>query len=404
MSAPRILLGVSGGIAAYKAAEIVRQLVTAGAEVQVVLTSRGSEFVTPLTLATLSGHPVAHDEFGADPAEKIAHIELAKWADALLVAPATANVIARFAQGLGDDLLSTLRLAFDGPLVVAPAMNPKMWDHAQTRANVAALEAEGAVVVSPDEGFVACGDQGAGRLAAVDTIVSAGLEAARCSKLLSGQHVVVSAGPTFEAVDPVRFVGNRSSGKMGYALARAARARGAEVVLVSGPTCLPPPFGLRRILIESAEEMKRELFSASSGADIIIMAAAVADHRPVHPSGEKLKPDKNASYTLEMRPNPDILAELCAARAAGSLQAKTLIVGFAAETGDAVVKGAAKRRRKGCDLLIANDVTVAGAGFGSDTNIVTIISDQGERSLPLMSKRRVAEEILDAIARMALTR
>ncbi len=397
MKAPRILLGVSGGIAAYKAAEIVRSLVKEGADVRVVLTSRGAEFITPLTLATLSGHAVARDEFHEEPSPVIDHIELAQWADVLVVAPATANVLARFAQGEGSDLLSTIHLAFKGSVVLAPAMNPKMWDHARTRANVACLEQAGEIIVSPESGFVACGDEGAGRLAATETIVRETLLAAALSDAMAGKKVVVSAGPTWEAVDPVRYVGNRSSGKMGYAVARAARARGAEVILVSGPSGLASPWGVERIVVESAVEMRDAIFSSAAGASLIVMAAAVADHRPRERAPAKLKPDKGKGYSLDMVPNPDILKELCAARERGDLPTELTLVGFAAETGDAVRKGEAKREHKGCDLLVANDVGAAGAGFGSDTNVVTIISATGRDDLPLMSKLEVANRLLDAV-------
>ncbi len=395
---PRILLGVSGGIAAYKAAELVRALVREEAEVKVVLTARGAEFVTPLTLATLSGHPVATSEFHDPPSPAIDHIDLARWADVLLVAPATANVLARFARGLADDLLSTVHLAFRGPVVLAPAMNPGMWEREQTRANVADLEARGVVIVPPEEGFVACGDEGAGRLADLQRIAAEALIAARRSRSMEGRKIVVSAGPTREAIDPVRYLSNRSSGKMGYAIAAALEARGAEVVLVSGPVRLSPPWGVERVMVESALEMREAVLEAAGEAAAVVMAAAVADHRPSAAPEKKISLPKDRGYALQLEPNPDILAELVQARAAGRLPAKLLLVGFAAETGQATAKGVAKRRRKGCDLLLANDVARAGSGFDVETNEVTLIGPDGQpEPWPQMSKRQVAERLADTM-------
>ncbi|MBP7148412.1 MAG: bifunctional phosphopantothenoylcysteine decarboxylase/phosphopantothenate--cysteine ligase CoaBC [Acidobacteria bacterium] len=398
MSPPRVLLGVGGGIAAYKAAELVRSLVRDGAEVQVILTARAAEFVTPLTLATLSGREVAQTEFPPVAPPKIGHIELARWGDALVVAPATANILARFARGLADDLLSTVYLAFQGPVVVAPAMNPKMWDHPETRENIERLARNGVVVVDPEEGYMACGDEGAGRLATIQRIAAEALWAARRSRSLAGVRVVVSAGPTHEPLDPVRFVGNRSSGKMGFAVAAAAVARGADVTLVAGPTAVAPPFGPRVLRVETALEMREAVRAAAAHADVVIMVAAVADYRPRAAAGRKIS-GKDQPLVLELVPNPDILAELCRQRRPGQV-----IVGFAAETGDAVAKGRAKRERKGCDLLAVNDVTTAGAEFGADTNVVALIGRDGAaEALPLMPKRAVAERLLDAVARLRNT-
>ncbi len=390
--APRILLGVTGGIAAYKAAEIVRALVREGAEVQVILTPRAEEFVTPLTLATLSGRPVARTEFLPDPSPTIGHIELARWGHALVVAPATANEIARFARGHADDLLSTVYLAFAGPVVVAPAMNPKMWDHAETRENVEHLRARGVTIVDPEEGYMACGDEGAGRLATPARIVAEALWAARRSTSLLGLKVLVSAGPTREPLDPVRYLGNRSSGKMGHAVAAAAAARGAEVVLVLGPSPIAPPFGVRTIRVATAAEMQQALEREAPGAQVIVMAAAVADHRPAETTDRKLE-HKGEGWSLALVPTPDILAGLVARRAPGQV-----IVGFAAETHDPAARGAAKRERKGCDLMVVNDVTAEGAGFEVDTNVVSLIGRHGQADTwPLMSKREVAERLLDRI-------
>ncbi len=397
MSAPRILLGVCGGIAAYKAAEIARALAKEGCAVQAVLTRRAEEFVTPLTLATLTGREVARSEFGGDegrPASPaIGHIELARWADALLVAPATANEIARFAHGLGDDLLTTVYLAFNGPVVVAPAMNPKMWDHPETRANVLALGRRGVAIVEPEEGVMACGDEGAGRLARVESIVAEALRAARRGTRLAGVKVLVSAGPTYEPLDPVRFLGNRSSGKMGFAVAAAARARGAEVTLVAGPVDLPTPWGVSRVDVTTAAEMHAAVRAAAADAGVVVMSAAVADHRP-----EAIEDDKihrpGEPYAVRLVPNADILAELVRDRRPGQV-----VVGFAAETGPlALERGQAKLARKGCDLLVVNDVTAEGAGFGVDTNIVTLLAPgAAPEALPRMAKRAVAERLLDRI-------
>ncbi|MDH3285615.1 MAG: bifunctional phosphopantothenoylcysteine decarboxylase/phosphopantothenate--cysteine ligase CoaBC [Acidobacteriota bacterium] len=394
MNGPNILLGVSGGIAAYKANEIVRSLVTSGASVRVVMTRRAEEFVTPLTLATLSGHPVCRSEFSAAPGPEIGHMELSRWADAILVAPATANLIARFSRGIADDLVSTVYLAFSGPVVLAPAMNPRMWDHPETRHNMERLAQRGVVVVFPEEGFLACGDEGAGRLAGVDRIASAALAAARRSTSLEGSRVLVTAGPTYEPIDPVRFVGNRSSGKMGYEIARAARARGAQVVLVSGPSREAPPWDVRVVSVDTAEQMREAVLAEACGsapADVIVMAAAVADHRPAY------RPDKISQkgrpWSLELHPTADILSELASRRSPGQL-----IVGFAAETGDVLDKARTKLATKRCDLLVANDVTREDAGFGVDTNVVSLVDGEGAvEEWPKMSKREVAERLLDRI-------
>jgi len=393
--APQILLGVTGGIAAYKAPELVRLLARAGAEVRVILTGRAEAFVAPQALAVVSGHPVHRTEFPREAGPEIPHVELAEWADAFLVAPATGNVLAKIARGIADDLLSSAWLAFRGPSVVAPAMNPRMWDHPATRENVALLEARGVEIVPPGEGFVACGDTGPGRLAELDLVAERALLAARRSRSLAGRTVLVTAGPTREPIDPVRFVGNRSSGKMGFAVAAAARARGARVVLVHGPVCLPRPFGVEAVSVETAREMEREVLARLGESDVLVMAAAVADHRPASAADAKLS-RKGEAFSLELVPNPDILSEAVAARRPGQV-----IVGFAAETGDAARKGAAKRRRKGADLLVANDVTEPGSGFGTDTNRVWLVGPGDDvEEWPRMSKRQVAERLLDRVEKL----
>ncbi len=394
--APRVLLGVSGGIAAYKSPELVRLLARAGAEVRVILTGRAEAFVAPRALAVVSGHPVLRTEFPGQPGPEIPHVELAGWADAFLVAPATGNVLGKLARGIADDLLSSTWLAFRGPGVVAPAMNPRMWDHPATRENVALLAARGVDVVPPGEGFVACGDTGPGRLADLGLVAERALLAARRGVSLAGRTVLVTAGPTREPLDPVRYLGNRSSGKMGFAVAAAARARGARVALVHGPVPLPRPFGVEAIPVETAVEMEREVLGRLPAADVLVMAAAVADHRPARVSREKLA-RKGEPFRLELVPNPDILSAATAARRPGQV-----IVGFAAETGDAARRGAEKRRRKGADLLVANDVTEPGSGFGTETNRVWLVGP-GEEEIeawPLLSKRQVAERLLDRVEQL----
>lgn len=396
MSAAKILLGVTGGIAAYKAAELTRALVKSDTDVQVILTGRAEAFVTPLTLATLSGHRVWKDEFPADPTPSIGHIELGRWADVMLVAPATANSIARLAHGLADDLLSSVALVFQGPIVIAPAMNPRMWDHPETRANVTRLLRRGVTIVEPESGLMACGDEGAGRLAAVQEIVASTLAAARRSRALEGRTVLVTAGPTYEPFDPVRFIGNRSTGVQGFCVAAAAHARGADVTLIAGPTAIEPPFGVETIRVQTALQMHAAVMERARVVDLIIMAAAVSDHRPADVALEKLSL-KDREHTLAMIPNPDILADVCSSRRPGQV-----IVGFAAETSDVVGKAASKRLRKGCDAMVANDLKEAGAGFGGQTNRVSWIDAQGSESWPLMSKRQVAERLIDrAVALLA---
>jgi phosphopantothenoylcysteine decarboxylase / phosphopantothenate---cysteine ligase len=393
----RIALGVTGGVAAYKAAELLRRLQQEKLDVQVVMTRSACEFVAPLTFAALSGQKVITGMFGGEASgaanveSAIEHIAVAQRIDLLLVAPATADILAKFARGIADDFLTTLYLATKAPVVVAPAMNVNMWEHAATQENVAALRARGVRVVEPDEGYLACGMTGAGRLAGIESIVRAVREVLGLRHDLAGETVLVTAGPTCEALDPVRFLTNRSSGKMGYALAEAAGRRGAHVILVSGPTELRPPEGADWIPVRSAEEMHRAVREHASGAGILIMAAAVADYRPVAPQTKKIK--RSAGHlALELEVTPDILADL--AREKGS---RTL-VGFAAETDGLAENARAKLASKGADMIVANDVTREGAGFDVDTNIVTLFFRDGrEVALPLMSKLDVANRILDEV-------
>jgi phosphopantothenoylcysteine decarboxylase/phosphopantothenate--cysteine ligase len=387
----RVVLGVTGCIAAYKAAEIVRALIKAGADVRVVMTRHATEFLAPLTLESLSGHPVAVGQYELGHEGDAPHITLVRESEVLLIAPATANVLGKMASGVADDLLTSLYRAYTGPVVVAPAMNTRMWCHPRTQEAVRQLRADGVALVEPEEGWLADREEGVGRLAEPAKVVEAGLRAGRRSRAWSGRQVVVSAGPTREPIDPVRFLSNHSSGKMGYAIAAAARQRGATVTLVSGPVRLGPPWGVTLVPVETALEMKSAVEKAAAGADLAIMSAAVADFRPRRTSARKL-PKEQLGGTLELEPNPDILAGLVDSRPLGQV-----IVGFAAETGDALVKGTSKRRRKGCDLIVINDVTAPGAGFGTDTNQVTLVGPEGTEAWPLLSKREVAERLLDRI-------
>ncbi|HXJ35790.1 MAG TPA: bifunctional phosphopantothenoylcysteine decarboxylase/phosphopantothenate--cysteine ligase CoaBC [Candidatus Eisenbacteria bacterium] len=383
-----VLVGISGGIACYKACELVRALRQAGATVPVVMTRGAREFVAPLTLQTLSGRPVATETFDLTQESEIGHIRLADTADVVVIAPATANVIAKLAHGIADDLLTTVLLATRAPVLVAPAMNVHMWEHPATRENVATLAGRGVRIVGPAVGSLACGYEGAGRLAEIPDIVE-GIVTALTPQDLAGERVLVSAGPTREAIDPVRYLTNHSSGKMGYAIARVARRRGAEVTLVSGPVALPPPPGVRTIPVESAREMAAALRSEFPRATLLVMAAAVADYRAARPAERKVK--KSSSHlALELARNEDIISGLAAAKR------DRVVVGFAAETHDLVTEARRKLREKRLDLVVANDVTAEGAGFGSDTNVVRLIDAAGgDEVLPVLPKDEVAARILD---------
>jgi phosphopantothenoylcysteine decarboxylase/phosphopantothenate--cysteine ligase len=386
----RIALGVSGGIAAYKACEIVRGLTTAGAEVEVILTRNATRFVTPLTLETLSGRRAHLDLFDRSDPAAVQHIELARSVDAFLVAPATANVLAKLARGIADDLLSTFFLAVTGPVIVAPAMNTRMLQHDAVQASLALLRQRGVLVIDPESGWLAERESGWGRLADPARIVAATIEAARRSTQLEGKKVVVTAGPTREPIDPVRFVSNRSSGKMGYALASALARRGASVVLVSGPVELPVPYGVEKVPVETSEEMRRAVLAAVSEAHAVFMVAAVSDFLP-RESPRKIKKE-GGSLTLTLEEGPDILAEL------GRRKEGTILVGFAAETED-LLEGARKKLvAKNLDWVVANDVSRPDLGIGSDRNQVTILDRAGARvDVPAASKAEVAEAILDRI-------
>ena len=397
----KIALGVTGGVAAYKAAELVRRLQQENLDVQVVMTRSAQEFITPLTFAALTGKKVITEMFGAAGSEPanvesaIEHIAVAQRIDLLLVAPATADTLAHFAHGIARDFLSTLYLATKAPVVVAPAMNVNMWEHPATQENLQKLRARGVHVVDPDEGYLACGMTGSGRLAATEAIVEKVRAVLGLRRDLEGQTMVVTAGPTREDLDPVRFLTNRSSGKMGYALAEAAVRRGAHVVLVSGPTDLPVPESVDWVPVRSTEEMRCAVRERAADANVVIMAAAVADYRPAATQSQKLKRG-DAGITLELEPTPDILAEL--GRDIAQQSSRRVLVGFAAETDNLAENARGKLVRKGADMIVANDVTQEGAGFDADTNIVTIfLRDGRELPLPKLTKFEVANRILDQV-------
>ena len=385
-----LILGVTSSIAAYKAVYLLRELTRCGARVTVCLSEHAREFVGPLTFRTLSGRPVLTNLFDPQSDAAVEHVALAEQAAAVVVAPATANLLAKAAHGIADDFLTTVLLAARCPVVVAPAMDGGMWQHRAVVANVATLRARGVTVLEPDAGALASGLNARGRLPEVDTIVEAVLGALTPARDLAGERVVVTAGPTREPIDPVRYISNRSSGRMGYALAAAAARRGAQVTLVSGPTALTPPPAAGFVPVQTAEEMREAVLHHAERASIVIKAAAVADYRVPHPAEHKIKGKRD--LTLELTPNPDILAEV-AARAVGAF-----IVGFAAETHDVVANARAKLQAKGIDLLVANDVSRRDIGFDAEDNEVLLIDRWGGgRALPRMSKAAVADAILDEI-------
>jgi phosphopantothenoylcysteine decarboxylase/phosphopantothenate--cysteine ligase len=396
----RITLGVTGGVAAYKAAELVRRLQQESLSVEVVMTRAACEFITPLTFAALTGKKVITGLFAESSGEAnlesaIEHIAVAQRTDLLLVAPATADILAKFSRGISDDFLSTLYLATTAPVVVAPAMNVNMWNHPETQENLERLRSRGVHVVNPDEGYLACGMTGAGRLAGQDAIISAVREVLQLRHDLEGQTILLTAGPTQEDLDPVRFLTNRSSGRMGYAVAEAAALRGARVILITGPTVLETPAGVTRVNVRTALEMLNAVEEHLVQATTAVFAAAVADYRPADLSSHKIK-KTGAEITLRLEQNPDILA--AAARKKGN----RLVVGFAAET-DKVAENARKKlREKDADLIVANDVTAEGAGFDLDTNVVTLFSRDGrDLALPKLTKSEVAHRILDEVVRLS---
>ena len=395
--AMRVTVGVSGGIAAYKAAEVVRALQRQALEVHVVMTAAAGKFIQPLTFAALSGHKVITslwDEWGdgdANPEQNgIEHIGEAQWADALVVAPATANILAKFAHGIADDFLTTMYLATQAPVLVAPAMNVNMWNHAATQANMEILRQRGVRVVEPGTGALACGMVGAGRMAEPEAIADAVLGALGRRHDLAGEIVLVTAGGTREALDPVRFLGNRSSGKMGYALAEAAQSRGARVILISGPSALHPPAHCELVKGVTADQMREAVLERMTEATLVVKAAAVADYKPVNVSDHKLK--RTGPMTLELAPTEDILAEVVRRRKPGQL-----IIGFAAETENRMENGRAKLLRKGADAIVVNTVTGDGVGIEADFNAATFLTLTTAIELPEMPKRNLADRILDEI-------
>ena len=387
----KIVLGVTGGIAAYKAAELVRELVKAGAEVHVVMTRNAQAFITPLTFQTLSGNPVTTELFNLIAESEIGHIALADRAEVLLIAPATANIIGKIAGGIADDLLTTIVMATKAPVLLAPAMNVHMWENPICQENIQKLRQRGYHFIDPEAGELACGYEGKGRLAEISTIVEE-ICVLLSPKDFSGEKILVTAGPTEELIDPVRFLSNRSSGKMGFALARAARRRGADVTLISGPTALAALFQIKYIAVRSAAQMREAVLKHLESASILIMAAAVSDYRPKQKAPEKIKKSKLPT-ALELELNPDILAE------AGKKKNSRILVGFAAETENLLQSTRQKLEKKNLDLIVANDVTLPGAGFEVDTNIVKILDRSGKvEELPLMTKEDLADYILDRIA------
>lgn len=390
LSNRRIILGISGGIAAYKSVDLARQLVKAGAQVQVVLTEGAMNFVSPTALQAVTSRSVRSQLWDDQAEAAMSHIELARWADCVLVAPATAHLLARMAQGLADDLLTTLLLATSAPVLVAPAMNGHMWRHAATQENVAKLQAHGVQLLPPEQGWLACGDIDVGRLAANEQIV-AWLTASFQPKCWSNQRLLITAGPTIEDIDPVRFIANRSSGKMGYALAAAAVAMGAEVCLVSGPTQLTPPAGVHVISVRSAEQMFAQVQQLFADYDVLIAAAAVADYRVAQVATQKIKKQGDAEITLSLLPNPDIVAW------AGQNKGKAKVVAFAAETENMIANARLKRERKNADVIIANSVA-QGAGFDQDEHQLTLISADELYEFARMPKTQLAQQLLIKLA------
>ncbi len=406
--APSILLIVGGGIAAYKSLELIRLLRGADMRVRVVLTKAGAQFVTPLSLASLAGDKVFEDLFSLTDETEMGHIELTRQADLVVVAPATADLLAKAAHGLANDLASTLLLASDKPVLAAPAMNWRMWTHPSTRRNHALLEADGMVFVGPNEGAMACGEFGPGRMAEPEEIfaaITAALERrgvlapALCEKRLAGKKVVVTAGPTHEPIDPVRYIANRSSGKQGYAIAAAARDAGAEVVLISGPVALAAPRGVKVVRVETAREMAAAV-EAALPCDVLIAAAAVADWRVEGDSGQKIKKGAAGPPALRLVENPDILAEVARRRE----NRPALVVGFAAETEKLIEHARQKLARKGCDLIVANDVSPASGVMGGDENALVLVSAEGEAIWPKLGKVEAAQRLVAHLGEMVVNR
>ncbi|MDR1603520.1 MAG: bifunctional phosphopantothenoylcysteine decarboxylase/phosphopantothenate--cysteine ligase CoaBC [Gracilibacteraceae bacterium] len=394
LAGKKIVLGVTGGIAAYKAVDLASRLKKSGAEVRVVMTEAAAAFVRPLTFRTITGNPVHLRQFEEPRVWNVEHVALAEQADLVVVAPATAQTIACLALGLAPDLLATMLLAARSPILVAPAMNTAMYLHPATQEHLATLRARGVVLVGPEAGTLACGAEGPGRMSEPAEIAAAAERLLAGGGPLAGRQALVTAGGTRERLDPVRYIGNFSSGKMGYAVAESLAAAGATVTLVSAPTALAPPAGVRLLEAESALAMREAVLSCWETSEIVVMAAAVADYRPAAPATGKIR-KTGGDFTLTLTENPDILAEL------GRRKQGQILVGFAAETGDGHARGLEKLRRKNADFLVLNDVTRPGAGFGADTNIVSFLYPDGQaRELPLLSKREVAARITEEIIRL----
>ena len=396
-----IALGVTGGIGAYKAVEVARGLQRRGHEVVAIMTPSATKFVGPLTFEAITRRAVITDQFAPGANADIEHIALASTIDLLLIAPATANIVGKLANGIADDFLSTLYTATRAPVLIAPAMNTQMFEHEAVRRNVETLVSRGVHFVDPGEGYLACGWIGRGRLAEPDDIVASADALLRPEGPLRGRRVLVTAGPTYEDIDPVRYVGNRSSGRMGFAVAAEALRRGARVTLVAGPTSLQSPSGAEVVHVRSAAEMHAAVMERASAVDAIVMAAAVADYAPADPAGQKVAKDRD-TLTLVLKKTPDILGDLGSMRLAGGLG--PVLVGFAAETQDVVARAGAKRLRKHVDVIVANDVSRSDSGFDVEQNAVTIIGAEGAEALPLQSKARVAAEILDRVERLVAAR
>lgn len=398
----KILLGVTGCIGAYKAAEVLRGLQKAGVQVRVVMTEHATEFVRPATFEALSGQPVIVGMFTQTDHSRIEHIAAAREADLLLIAPATANILAKFAHGIADDFLSTLYLSNTNPVLIAPAMNVEMWNHPAMQANLKTLRERGDLFVEPGVGYQACGEVGVGRLAEPDEIVAAAIAILTAHRLpttdhqqdLASEHLLLTAGPTIEDLDPVRFITNRSSGKMGYAIAEAARDRGARVTLVSGPTKLEAPAGVETIAVRSTREMYEAVMSRLADASVFIGSAAVADFRPANRAEHKIKKQGKANITIELEPTEDIIAAV----AAYPNRNGRIVVGFAAESQTLLDYADKKLREKGLDMIVANDISRSDAGFDVETNAATILKRDGSRvELPLQSKRELADRVLDEV-------
>ena len=394
LKARKIVLGVTGGIAAYKAVELLRRLVNLNAEINVIMTKSAQEFVTPLTLQTLSGNRVITGLFDLPEDSKIGHIAIAQWADIFVIAPATANIIGKISNGIADDFLSTTVMATRAPVLIAPAMNTNMYENHIVQRNINTLKSFGCQFVEPASGGLACGTEGLGKLAEVDDIIEE-MKSILSKKDLLGERILVTAGPTTEFIDPIRFITNRSTGKMGYAVARVARRRGAEVTLISGPSALPVPKNIKFFSVKTALEMKAAVLDSLESSTVVIKAAAVGDYKAKDVCSQKIKRKKANLLILELEETTDILSEI------GKKKRDRIHVGFAAETEDLINNAKSKLKNKNLDLIVANDVCMEGAGFESDTNVVKILDKEGSiEELPLMSKEEVAEKILDRVVKI----